>query len=101
MNGNDGGLFLRLVEEVVAGAQTLQEAEDLDTYRAAEVFVDQLRIDIRDALALLLSCGVLPEESAVYRITPGLTPGYQAGVKKAAEVCLIQAAVAQMNGGGS
>ena len=98
MTGIDGAPFRRVVGQVVAGAQALRD-EEHDQYRAAEVFVEGLRLDIREALALLLSCGVLPEESAVYRVTPGLTPGYQAGVKKAAEVCLIPAALAQMEEG--
>ena len=98
-------VFSLAVSQVVEGATI--EARDLMSIdadicleearrRGAETFVEALGIDIREALGLLLCCGVLPDEDKVYRITPGLTPGYQAGLKKAAEVCLIQAALAEM-----
>ena len=98
-------VFSLAVSRVVSGA--LVEAADLQNMdddlsleearvRAVETIVEGLRIDIQEALGLLLSCGVLPSERDVYRVTPGLTPGYQAGVKKAAEVCIIQAALAEM-----
>ena len=60
--------------------------------------VEDLNIDIKTALALLLACGVLPPADQISRITPGLTPGYQAGVLKAAEVCLERAALAKLRG---
>ena len=60
--------------------------------------VEELALDTKTALALLLACGVLPPAEHISRITPGLTPGYQAGVRKAAEVCLIQSALAKLRG---
>lgn len=94
-----------LVEQVVSAA--LSEAEDLlstdDTMTtiearriSTEAFVAALQISDKQALALLMCCKVLPDPTQVGRVTPGMTPGYLAGVRKAAEMCLVQAALVQM-----
>ena len=75
-----------------------EEAALVIQHNVVADLVEDLSIDIKTALALLLACGVLPPADQISRITPGLTPGYQAGVLKAAEVCLERAALAKLRG---
>ena len=98
-------VFEKAVAQVIVGARmAATDLRNIDPdvsleeslIRGAEAFVDALRIDNKEALSLLLCCEILPSESTVLRVTPGLTPGYLAGLRKAAEVCLIQAAVARI-----
>ena len=63
-----------------------------------EDFIEQdLQLDIAEALAILCEEKILPCPKYVSRITPGLTPGYQAGVLMAAQVCLTRRALARLN----
>lgn len=77
-----------------------EDAAKVIQHNAIADLVEELALDTKTALALLLACGVLPPAEHISRITPGLTPGYQAGVRKAAEVCLIQSALAKLRGEG-
>jgi hypothetical protein len=84
-------VFSLAVSQVVEGATI--EARDLMSIdadicldearrRGAETFVEALGIDIREALGLLLCCGVLPDEDKVYQNHSRADPGISGRAQK-------------------